>query len=146
MGNLHRVQSAVQTSEDFASEAPRLLLLQSAAGHCLPDRNTATVPGVTESPLAWSETLRFIPFPHASQRDAAYCSSKTSLPGLCAIRPPHSKMAPRLQLLRSSEDSVEGRASVTPRAGISAATFPLLCSAHGSSLRSCFCKYPSNSW
>lgn len=58
MGNLHIVQQAVQTSEDFVPELSHLLMLQSAAGHCLLDGNT--VSGVTESPLSWSEALHFV--------------------------------------------------------------------------------------
>lgn len=40
MGNLHGAPPAVRISEDFSSEAPCLLLLQSAAGHSLPDSNS----------------------------------------------------------------------------------------------------------
>jgi len=81
-----------------------------------------------------------------SQRGAAYCSSSTSFFGPCPDCPSHSKMAPGLQLLRCSEDLGEGRPSVTPQAGLSAAACLMLCSAHCSALRRCFCKYPSNSW
>lgn len=67
MGNLYIVQQAGQTSEDLVSELPRLRLLQPAAGHYLPDGNT--VPGVTESPLAWPEALRLVSRFHKQVRE-----------------------------------------------------------------------------
>lgn len=67
MGNLHIVQQAVQTSEDFVPELSHLLMLQSAAGHCLLDGNT--VSGVTESPLSWSEALHFVTCFHKQVRE-----------------------------------------------------------------------------
>lgn len=84
--------------------------------------------------------------PQAKQRNAVYCSSKTSLPDSCADHPPHSKRALKIQLQRYSENLGEKRASVTHQARSSAATCPISHSAHSLALQSCFCKYTSNSW
>lgn len=102
MGNLHRVQSAVQTSEDFASEVPRLLLLQVSSWtlsatqqQCLALLNLLW-PGLKHYILS-----RF----HKQVRDEQQAAQARQASPACVLNdcPPHCKMAPGLQLLKAQQ-------------------------------------------
>lgn len=143
MGNLHRVQSALQTSEDFASEAPCFLPLQSPAGHCLPDSNTAAVPGITKFPLAWSKPLRFGCCFHKQVRDAACCSSKTSFPSQCAKwLPTPLQNGPRAAAAQGTARTWV-RADLQSQLKLVFQQQPVPCHAQHTSRQRCFCKYPT---